>query len=409
MRLYLATSVIGSFCLTPEGTILDASYFELKPSKVAEKLFKLEQGELPAEISDMLARHKKDEFLVQDPKLARSLASAGYEVVGGHENPIIDKFHQAIFSHAQSMGVFSDQHDFFRFLRQTAILLTREKVRNAAERRDRLVVHAIETIDDLDKTTNLFSGRLREFYGVHFPELGDQIENHYTFAYIISQTGARENITEKLLVEELHFPEDKAQRILEMREKTMGSDFLEQDIQVIKEQAKVLVDLFDRRNHLEQWMETTMNAIAPNLCGVTNPLIVARLFALAGSLKDLAFMPSSKIQILGAEKALYRTLKTGAPPPKHGIIFQDPRLNKAKWWQRGKIARAIAGKLAIAARMDYFDAKDKSEKIDNELTDDILEIKDKHTEPAPKQRSSPKKKPSRRSSKRKSKHFRKKR
>ena len=324
--------------------------------------------------------HKNNEISLQYPGLGRALAQKGFNVLSTYENQIIDNFHKGIVEHVLSVGLFKNEKEYRDFLRETTLLITREKVRAAAEKRDRLVVHAIETIDDIDKTLNLFSGRLREFYGMHFPELVDAIDNHYTFALIVSKTGYKENITKELLVDEIKLPENKAESLLAARETSMGSKLLIQDIEVIQEQAKIVADLYVRRQSLEKWMEETMATIAPNICGVTSALIGARLIALAGSLKDLALCPSSKIQVLGAEKALYRTIKTGAPPPKHGIIFQDPRLNQAKWWQRGKIARVISGRLSIAARMDYFEAENKSEELSKEVNAKIEEIKIKYPE-----------------------------
>ena len=97
-----------------------------------------------------------------------------------------------------------------------------------------------------------------------------------------------------------------------------------------------------------------MEEMAPNIRAVAGALLGARMISLAGGLQNLAMRPASTIQVLGAEKALFRSLKTGARPPKHGLIFQHTLLHDAKRWQRGKIARVIAGKLAIAARADAF-------------------------------------------------------
>lgn len=388
MKTYLAISYVGPFLLDEEGNIIDVRYFELKPADVAEKLIMLDGGELPKELNEMLKEHTSDEISVQRPDIGRTLSEKGLKVLGNYENLIIDKFHKDIVNQVVNAGLFSDDYKYRMFLREVNILVTRERVRQAAEKRDRLVVHAIETIDDLDKTLNLFAGRLREFYGMHFPELVDAIENHFTFAIIVSKTGDKSNITKKLLIDELHLPAKKAQSLLDAREKSMGSKLLDQDIEIIQEQAKVVADLYVRRIALEKWMEETMTTIAPNICGVTSSLIGARLIALAGSLRSLAMAPSSKIQILGAEKALYRTIKTGAAPPKHGIIFQDPKLNQAKWWQRGKIARVIAGRLSIAARMDFFEAADNSKEIAKVLNKKINEIKTKYPEPPEKSKKS---------------------
>jgi len=87
---------------------------------------------------------------------------------------------------------------------------------------------------------------------------------------------------------------------------------------------------------------------------------------------------------LGAEKALFRSLRTGARPPKHGIIFQHPLIHEAKRWQRGKVARALAGKLTIAARVDAFSGKYVGDKLKADLEKRIDEIKEKYGEPPPK-------------------------
>lgn len=386
MKLYLVSTMIGSFLLDEEGNIINVKYYDLNPEEVANRLNKLDHEELPKEIAELLSEQKDDEIIVQLPKLSRTISATGVKVVNDYESSIIDRFNKNILETVINTGLFKDELEYRSFIREVSINLTRLRVRQAAEKRDRLIVHAIETIDDLDKTLNLFTGRLREFYGMHFPELGDAIENHHTLALIISQSGDKSAITKKLLVDEIKFPEKKAERLLNSREKSMGSDLLKQDIQIIQAQASLIVELYQRRQALEKWMDEAMLSTTPNLCGVIGPLLGARLIALVGSLRDLAVAPSSKIQILGAEKALYRTIKTGAPPPKHGIIFQDSRINQSKWWLRGKIARVISGKIAIAARMDYFEAEDQSEKLAKELEEKINDIIEKYPEPAEKRK-----------------------
>jgi nucleolar protein 56 len=381
MKIHLTVTLVGPFALDDEGNIIDTRNFELKPQIVSEKLAKLDVGELPKELEDMLKDHKKNQIVVHNLNLNRILSAKKFNVVIDYDDPVIDTFHKNFIENVQNLGLFKARKDYIRFLREAMIQLTRERVRQSAQKRDGLIVHAIETIDDLDKTINLFSSRLREFYGMHFPELVDAIENHNTFAKVVSITGNKTNIDKKLLVDEFSLPEKKAEKLLASRKNSMGSPLLEQDILIIQDQATVIVELFKRRQALEKWMEEAMTTIAPNMCGVVNPLLGARLISLAGSLKQLALSPSSKIQILGAEKALYRTIKTGAPPPKHGVIFQDSRLNQAKWWQRGKIARVISGRLSIAVRMDFFKAEDNSEQLDKEVTEKIAEVLEKYPEP----------------------------
>jgi nucleolar protein 56 len=396
MKVNLAISLAGFFSLNEEGTVVGVRYFKTEPELVAEQLCQLDEEELPKQLEQLLQDHKEDEIVIQKPSLARIIASKGYQTMTDVENPNIDRFHLNFADYAVTTGLFPSPEKYYQFAREVGLLVTRERVRKAAEKRDRLIVHAIETIDDLDKTLNLFSGRLREFYGMHFPELVDAIDNHLTFAKIVAETGDKEKISKSFLVDDINLPEKKAQKLLDDREKSMGSKLLSEDIDIIRDQAKTIVTLFDRRQTLEKWMEQSMKAVAPNICGLVGPLLGARLMSLAGGLKELAVSPSSKIQVLGAEKALYRTIKTGAPPPKHGIIFQDPRLNQSKWWQRGKIARVIASKLSIAARMDYFDAEDRSEEFGKELNEKIAEIKDKYPDPPQEKKRPSTKKSSRR-------------
>ncbi|MHA1740001.1 MAG: C/D box methylation guide ribonucleoprotein complex aNOP56 subunit [Candidatus Heimdallarchaeota archaeon] len=386
MKLYLVSTMIGSFLLDEEGNTINVRYYNLDPEEVSIKLNKLDQEELPEEISELLKEQKDDEIIVQLPKLSRIISATGLKVTTDYESSVIDSFNKNILETVINTGLFKNEQEYRSFIRDASIQLTRLRVRQAAEKRDRLIVQAIETIDDLDKTLNLFTGRLREFYGMHFPELGDAVENHQTLALIISQSGDKSAITKKLLVDEIKFPEKKAERLLNSREKSMGSDLLKQDIQIIKDQAQLIVELYQRRQALEKWMDEAMMSTTPNICGVVGPLLGARLIALVGSLRALAMATSSKIQILGAEKALYRTIKTGAPPPKHGIIFQDSRINQAKWWQRGKIARVISGRISIAARLDFFEAEDQSEQLAKDLEGKINAILEKYPEPGDKRR-----------------------
>ena len=133
-----------------------------------------------------------------------------------------------------------------------------------------------------------------------------------------------------------------------------------------------------------------MNTVAPNVTALVGPLIGARLISLAGSLKDLASKPSSTVQVFGAEKALFRSLKTGADPPKHGIIYRVPEVHNAAYWQRGKVARALAGKLSIAARIDAYSDKNLGEKLREDFLARVEEIKKQNPEAPPPKPPKPK-------------------
>ena len=155
--------------------------------------------------------------------------------------------------------------------------------------------------------------------------------------------------------------------ISDVAESSMGADLIEMDLTQIQVMSKHIQKLFKVRQSFENYVNETMDDVAPNIKAIAGSLLGARLIALAGNLTNLAKLPASTLQVLGAEKALFRSLKTKANPPKHGIIFQHPYIHDAKRWQRGKIARALAGKLSIAARVHAFNGKYAGEKLGKDL------------------------------------------
>jgi nucleolar protein 56 len=170
----------------------------------------------------------------------------------------------------------------------------------------------------------------------------------------------------------------------------MGADIAETDLAQIQALSKSVLDLYELRKGMENFLDKTMDEVAPNTKAMVGSLLGARLIAVAGSLQNLAMRPASTIQVLGAEKALFRSLKTGARPPKHGLIFQHTLLHDAKKWQRGKIARALAGKLAIAVRADAFGGgRYVGDRLKADLDRRIEEIRQKYKEPPPIQEKKP--------------------
>jgi nucleolar protein 56 len=254
------------------------------------------------------------------------------------------------------------------------------KVKGAVEKRDLLVAQAIQTLDDLDKTINLFMSRLREWYGIHFPELDRLLEKHETYARLVVSIGNRENFTAEKLEKE-GLPKQKAEQITNAAKTSMGAELSERDLAQIQALSRMVLDLYNLRESMEKYIDDVMEDVAPNIKALTGALLGARLIALAGGLTNLAKMPASTLQVLGAEKALFRSLKTGTRPPKHGIIFQHPYLHEAKKWQRGKIARALAGKLAIAARTDVFGGRCIGDELKADLEKRVEEIRQKYAEP----------------------------
>ncbi|KAG2474426.1 MAG: rRNA biogenesis protein Nop5/Nop56 [Nitrosopumilales archaeon] len=237
-------------------------------------------------------------------------------------------------------------------LRDFAMQLSSSKVSEVSASPDLHISQSINSLDEIDRIINGISSRLREWYGLHFPELDNVIDSIFGYSQIVL-AGKREDITEKVF-EDAGFPDSKVEMLSVIRKKSRGGDISPENLAIVQLLAKQILELNELRKKLEEHVETQMNLVAPNLAAILGTAVGARIIAKAGSLKKLASMPASTIQVLGAEKALFRSLKTGSRPPKHGLLFQHAMVHAAPRWQRGKIARAIAGKAAIAARVDVY-------------------------------------------------------
>lgn len=275
----------------------------------------------------------------------------------------------------------------FEALRQRSIAAAEAAIREASSRPDLHLVQAIQALDDTDKYLNITATRASEWYGLHFPEIIQMVQDNVALCKMISEIGRRESYT----IENLQgrgFTEKKVAAVLEARDRSKGGTISDGDLTRVRGLATLAVQLSATRGGLNDYVESQMKKVAPNVAEVAGATIGARLMAKAGGLDRLAILPASTIQILGAEKALFRSLRTGARPPKHGILFQHQAVHTAPKWQRGKIARTLANKIAIAARVDYYrGSEDPSIKAG--LDKRLENIKERYKEP-------PQKRPERR-------------
>lgn len=259
------------------------------------------------------------------------------------------------------------------------------KIQEASQQLDLHISQSINGLDEIDKILNTVGTRMREWYGLHFPELDNLLQNIVTFAQIVSQAGRRDNITKEFL-STLDIPDNRIEIIIQTSSRSKGGKITDENLTILQSLAAQVISLNHIRKTLEQHVESAMEEVAPNLRELLTASVGARLIAKAGSLKRLASLSSSTIQILGAEKALFRTLKTGANPPKHGLLFQHPVIHSAPKWQRGKLARAISAKAAIAARVDLFNHNTETTSLlMTKLNNRIVEIQEKYKEPSPSQ------------------------
>ena len=248
--------------------------------------------------------------------------------------------------------LFFKNEKFFNEFYDKNLQLTKYDIKNSVNN-NTLIAQAINSVEELDKAINLLVKRLREWYGLYNPEFSIATESHERFV---------EEILEK----------EKTELLKEIQVKlndSIGADLEQEDLEPIRSFTSQIHNLYQLRKAQIEYISILMDELCPNTKAVCGVLVGAKLIEHAGSLKKLSEMPASTIQILGAEKALFRHMKTGAKPPRHGIIVHHPLIAKAPDRMHGKIARTLADKIAIASKVDYFQGQFIGDKLKKELED----------------------------------------
>jgi nucleolar protein 56 len=369
---------------------LGVAAFDQGGSLVASKKFDnairsyrlLKSGATPDEIRPFIEKLRLfDPVTTNDASVASVLRQAGL-----NSQLMPEDLQQSIQSSKPSFIVkasfANNDQDAMQALREFAINLSSSRVKEASERLDLHIIQSINALDELDKIINTVGARMREWYGLHFPELDNLMQSLVAYAEIVSRAGLRENITAAIL-QSAGMQDKKIEIMLDGAKRSKGGDMTPENLAIVKRLADQVIAQSDLRRVLADHIEVAMETVAPNVKELLTASVGARIIAKAGSLSRLATLPASTIQVLGAEKALFRALKTGARPPKHGILFQHPLIHSAPKWQRGKIARAIASKVAIAARIDYYRHAGKDSSIQDRLNTRLTEIREKYKEPVP--------------------------
>ncbi|MCW4005903.1 MAG: C/D box methylation guide ribonucleoprotein complex aNOP56 subunit [Candidatus Bathyarchaeota archaeon] len=391
MKSSIVQFPFGLVAFGEQGQVVEKALFPKRAQAAAKIISKLESGKLTSDIENLVSSLQTlgyDTLFFENAQLAEQTKTQ----LGIQTEVATPKQAEAIRANSQNLavavGFVKDAQELALWTRNVTMELAKLQVKGETEKRDLIVAQAIQTLDDLDRTLNLFMGRLREWYGVHFPELDRLVEKHETYARLVLDLGSKENFTAVALQKE-DLPKNKVEQISRIAESSMGADTAEVDLNQIQALSKNVFDMYKLRENMEAYLDNTMDEIAPNIKAIVGSLLGARLISIAGGLQNLARRPASTMQVLGAEKALFRSLKTGARPPKHGLIFQHTLIHDAKRWQRGKIARAVAGKLSIAARIDAFGGQYAGKKLKADLNRRIEEIHQKYPEPPPVQEQKP--------------------
>lgn len=292
---------------------------------------------------------KKATLIVSEAKLGNAINKLGLNFSVVSDAASLD-LHRSIKEFLPDLLPGLDDSALKQMSLGLAHSIGRHKLKFSADKVDTMIVQAIALLDDLDKELNTYAMRCKEWYGWHFPELAKMITDSVAYARIILTMGIRSNASETDLSEIL--PEEIEEQVKSAAEVSMGTEITDIDLENIKALAEQIVDFAAYREQLSNYLSSRMKAIAPNLTSLVGELVGARLIAHSGSLTSLAKAPASTIQILGAEKALFRALKTKHDTPKYGLLYHASLVGQASGKNKGKIARVLAAKAAVALRYD---------------------------------------------------------
>lgn len=382
MEFYITQCIAGFIAFDEDLQIVKYRLFE--EEELVSNLIKIEENEILDEEIDLInelesAIGNEDRIVIESTK-----RRSQYKELNTYENIEIktpnkggEYLRTNLENVLKEIGFAQSQEEIIKTYEKLAIC----KIKKSSQEEDKLLIQAINSVDDIDESISKLVERIRDWYTIYFPEM-DTISNNETYIKLIAESENREDILENF---KEHFSEDI--------DESAGADIEGEDLEMLKSFAKSIYSLQKSRRELEIYIDSKMEAIAPNLRDLVGSTLGAKLIAHIGSIKRLATYPASVIQIMGAEKAIFRHLKTGERPPKHGLIFQHPSVRGAKWWNRGKVARNLALKITLAVRKDVF-----SGEYDPSIAEDYL----KKVEQIEKENPFPKKTSQKRAKERKS-------
>jgi nucleolar protein 56 len=322
MSVNIGICPIGVFGLK-DGKIAEFVLFERDASEIAKKMELFENGESFEELDELILK-------IGDEEIDRSL-----------QNPAMGYLKKNLRMIATGKGIPAVELN--KLLSQIGISKSRQSIKQK-ERKDRVIVQVVSAVSDLDKILNTMTERLREWFGLHYPEL--RIRDHFKLVKRIAKYGHRKN--------------------WEGFKDSVGAEFSDDDVEIVKSYAESLANFYKQREKMEKYLDKTTHEEIPNLRAILGGTLAARLLSKAGTLERLAKMPSSKLQILGAEKSVFRFMKEKkqglrtAKIPKFGILFTHPDISGSSKNVQGKIARLLASKCTMAARVDFYSKEDKS-------------------------------------------------
>ena len=316
--MYLYSNIIGTFVFNQNMQIREKILFSKSDLKNNYKKF--QENELLNSEEKLLKKFKKIRNLRTDP-----------------DEKLLSK-------------VFLVMSEYDKEFYENNLYVTKLQIKDSITQ-DLLIVQTIGSVNELKKSINLLSKRLREWYSYVLPEVEEILYDHFSFAERIAVDSP-----EKLM-------KDFKLKI------TMGREFSKEDLAAIKNLASTILDLFDEKQEKEDYLEKLMEKTCPNLTEVAGFLTGAKLMAIAGSLRKMVMMPASTIKLLGAEKALFMHMIKGTKSPKHGIIIEHPLIQRVDRKDKGKASRALADKISIAVKIDFFKGEFLGDKLRKQVED----------------------------------------
>lgn len=376
--LRLLKTLVGLVAVE-DGNIVSFKPYGQDPESAAGTLLNIEEGSMVEELRQILEEVVSKGYrliITNDDNLANLISSSKKLSVEISK----DTFPTNVEELFVNSRLFDNLKSYREYVNKISSALVALKLKKEVGKRDVMIVHASNLLEDLNKQINLVYTRCKEWYSLHFPEMGDVIDRPEDYLKIVASIGLRSEFSSEKLKEVLGDSEN-SKKLLELAPKSVGIAIEGQDMDQIRSLAMEGLRLIERREEVEDYIKGLMFSEAPNISSITGPILGAKLISLAGSLEKLARMPSSTIQVLGAEKALFRYFRTGKGAPKHGVIFQHPYVHGSPKWQRGKIARVLAAKIAIAAKLDFLASEDRSAELRKSLEERVKEIKAKYQSP----------------------------
>ncbi|MBO6110747.1 MAG: ATP-binding protein [Methanobrevibacter sp.] len=343
MECYVTYSIKGFYAFNENNELIGEKLF--KEEEILQKLIEIDNKEIPTEESELIKELSSnyDTIIIESNKRSSDYSNSKVKVKNPNQGG----------DYLRSEYNLDIDNDIYQKL-----AIYRMKKAQAGE--DKHLIQAINSIDEIDESISKLIERIREWYALYFPEM-DLIKNNETYIKLIYENKTKEEI---INAKSDAFPSD----MLDIED-----DINPEDLNIMNNYAKSIYELQRTRKNIINYIDSKMDSIAPNLKLLVGSSLGAKLISHAGGLKRLATYPSSTVQIMGAEKALFRHLKSGDRPPKYGLIYQHPQVRGAKWWNRGKIARLLAGRISLAVRKDVF-THDFNPEIFNEFSDRVEEI-----------------------------------